>query len=110
VQIPEDVIYPLQAAMEQWTDQRVISAEDLEDLLLFVLYMPKVTSRMGVKLQGFTCRQKQGQYLMTIKAKEEGVPLVVFITGESTIGCMSRFLNLWERDRLSWTKDRYPWI
>jgi len=96
--------------MEQWTDGRVIGAVDLENLLLFVLYGPKVLSRIGIEIQGFVIRQKHEQTLLTVKAKEGDTPLVVFITSDSTTGCMVRFLDLLESDKLTWVKDRYPWI
>lgn len=108
--IPDDILYPVQAAMEQWTDGRVIRAVDLENLLLFLLYVPKVLSQLGTTFQGFVSRQKQGQTLMTVKAKEGSTPLVVFVTSDTTIGCMVRFLDLLENDKLNWVKDRYPWI
>lgn len=96
--------------MEQWTDSRVIDAIDLENLLLFLLYVPRVLSQLGITFQGYVSRQKQGQTLMTVKAREKGTPLVVFVTSGSTIGCMVRFLDLMERDRLTWVRDRYPWV
>lgn len=110
MEIPSEYLYPVQAAMEQWEDGRVIGQVDLENLLLFLLYMPKVLSQMGIQMKGFVSRQKQGQTLMSVKAKEGDTPLVVFVTSDTTIGCMVRFLDLMENDRLTWVKDRYPWI
>lgn len=108
--ILQEYTYEIEAALEQWTDQRVITALELQDLLLFLLYVPKVLSQSGVRMDGFTCRQKNGQRLLTVKAKEDGTPLVAFVTAASTTSCMSRFLNLLEDDKLTWVKDRYPWI
>jgi hypothetical protein len=108
--IGEEILYPVQAALEQWTDQRVIGAVDLENLLLFVLYVPKVLSQIGLRYQGFVSRQKNGQTLLTVKATEGETPLIVFVTSDTTTGCMVRFLDLLEHDRLSWVRDRYPWI
>lgn len=110
MEIPTEYLYPVQAAMEQWEDQRILSAVDLENLLLFVLYVPKVLSQLGMRHQGFVCRQKQGQHLLTVKVREGETPLVVFVTSDTPTGCMVRFLDLLERDKLSWVKDRYPWI
>lgn len=109
MEIDTNILYPVEAAIEQWTDQRVIEALDLQTLLLFVLYVPKVLSQTGVRFDGYVARQKQGQILLTVKAKENGTPLVVFVTAPTTIACMSRFLDLLEDDRLSWVRDRYPW-
>lgn len=110
MEIPTEYLYPVQASVEQWTDGRVIGAVDLENLLLFVLYVPKVLSQLGMTYNGFICRQKLQQTLMTVKAKEGETPLVVFITSDNTTGCMVRFLDLLESGKLSWVKDRYPWI
>lgn len=106
--IAQKDIYEVQAAMEQWTDGRVIPAPDLEALLLFLFYIPKTLSQFGMSLRAFSFRQKHGQTLMTAKAKESDTPLVVFITANTPTGCIVRFLNLLEDDRLMWVKDRYP--
>lgn len=108
--IPEDCLYEVQAAMEQWTDSRVIPAADLESLILFLFYLPKVLSQFGTRFLGFSSRQKNGQTLLTVKACEGDTPLVVFVTSDTTTGCMVRFLDLLEGDRLNWVKDRFPWI
>lgn len=108
--IEPEVLHPVQAALEQWTDERIIRAGDLENLLLFFLYVPKVLSQIGMRYQQHSCRQKNGQTLLTIKVREGDTPLIVFVTSDTTIGCMTRFLDLLEDDRLNWVKDRYPVI
>lgn len=110
MQIPQEYIYECEAAIEQWTDSRVISPSELQNLLLFLLYVPRVFSQCGHTLLGFSFRQKHGQYLMTIKCTEGETPLVVFVTSDTPIGCMFRFLDLMEDDRLTFVRDRYPWI
>lgn len=109
MEIPTEYLYPVQAAMEQWEDGRIIGATDLENLLLFVIYAPKVLSQSRVTVDGWVCRQKQDQWLLTVKARENETPLVVFITSDTPTGCMVRFWDLFENDRLKWVKDRYPW-
>lgn len=107
--IPTKIEDELAAAMEQWTDKRVIDDDDLEDLLLFVVYGPSVLSQSGYHLGGYTCRQKNDQWLLTVKVTESSIPLVVFITGQTPTACIRQFWRLWENDRLKWSKDRYPW-
>lgn len=109
MEIPQAVLYELQAATEQWTDKRVIDDEDLEDLLMFVLYSPKVLSQSGMRLAGWTCRQKDDRYLLTVKVLEGGTPLVVFVTGDTPMACIRQFWRLWENDRIRWSRDRWPW-
>lgn len=108
--IAQEVLYPVQAALEQWTDQRIIDDRRLESLLLFLIYGQKVLSQIGMKLKGFSCRQKQDQWLLTVKGTENETPLVVFITSQTPTGSIEKFLDLLERDRLSWVRDKFPWI
>lgn len=110
MEIPTEYLYPVQAAMEQWEDGRVIGSVDLENLLLFVTYGQKVLSQSHTTLDGFVFRRKLDQWLLSVKAHEGETPLVVFITSDTTTGCIVRFWDLYENDRLKWVKDRYPWI
>ena len=108
--IPQEVLYPLEAAMEQWTDKRIIDDSDLEDVLLFLLYGPIVLSQNGQRLDGYTFRHKKEQWLLTVKVKEGQTPLVVFITAATPTACVRRFWSLYDNDRLSYVRDKYPWI
>lgn len=110
MELTQEYLYAVQAATEQWTDQRVIDSVDLENLLLFWVYGPKVLSQSGVQFRGAVFRHKGDQTLMTVKAQENGTPLVVFVTSQNPISCVSRFWDLLEDDRLVWRKDKYPWI
>ena len=108
--LSEDLWYEVEAATEQWTDSRVVNQEDLEHLLFFWYYMPKAFSQNKMKFLGCVFRQKGDQWLMTVKAKENSTPLVVFVTSGTTTGCMRRFISLVEDDRVAWVRDKYPWI
>jgi hypothetical protein len=108
--IPEEFLFPVQAALEQWTDQRVIRDDALESLLLFECYLHGILYQSGVRLDGYVFRQKQGQWLLTIKAHQGETPLVVFITSDNPTSCRSKFLDLLEDERLTWVRDKYPWI
>lgn len=94
--------------MEQWTDKRLIDDMDLEDLLLFVLYASKVLSQNQMRLKGYSFRQKAGQWLFTVKVREGDTPLVVFITAPEPTSCIRRFWRLYEDDKLSFVRDKYP--
>lgn len=100
--------YEVAAALEQWTDQRVIHADDLETLLLWWLYVPNELSQFGFKLRGFTFRQREGMWLLTVKVEESGAPLVVFLTSATTTGCIRLFVSQLAGDRLSWVRDKFP--
>lgn len=108
--IAPEVLYPIQAAMEQWTDKRIMDDRRLESVLLFLLYLPKVLSQISIKYSGFACRQKQDMWLLTVKGFEGKTPLVVFISSATPSGCMEKFIDLLEQERLSWVRDKFPWI
>lgn len=105
--VPNKVDLELSAALEQWTDQRVISADDLYDLLALMVHHHLVFVNSGHSLTAFSFRQKSDQWLLTVKVKESGTPLVVFVSGENPTGCVRRFFNLYVGDKLSWVRDKY---
>lgn len=105
-----DCIYEIEAATEQWTDHRVIHVEDLEDLLYFWSYVPKVCSQLGLQFKGFQLRHKRDLWLLTVKVMESGTPLIVFLSAATTMGCVRLFVSQLQDDRVNWRKDKYPWI
>lgn len=108
--LPDKDLYELEAAMEQWTDNRLIHSDDLEDLLAFLLYLPAVLSQSGLKYHGFSCRQQNGATRLMLKASENGTPLVAFVTAPTTTHSIVRTLDLLLEDRIRWNRDKYPWI
>lgn len=105
--IPDQVDLELCAALEQWTDKRVITDDDLYDLLAFSLYLRSILVNSGYTPTGHSFSQRNGQTLLALKAAQNGVPLVVFVTANDTIGCVRKFWDLWVHDRLTWVKDKY---
>ena len=89
-------------------DEEVIG--DFHQVWTFLDYVRDVLSQSGMSYKGFVVRQEWDNVTMTVKANESGVPLVAFITSATTRGCMRKFLELFERGRLQWHKDKYPWI
>jgi len=108
VNIPDRVDLELGAALEQWCDQRVIDYSDLEGLLMLHIYGQSVFSQNGLKLTGISFRWKQDSWLLTVKVRENGIPLVGFITAQTTTACVSRLWTLLLGDRLHWAKDKFP--
>ena len=101
--------YELDEAMDNWTDNRVVHRDDVQDLLFFHLYIQKAMSQFGMRYRGHVCRQQSDGCLLTVKAMENSTPLVVFVTSGTTIGSMSKFVDLLLAERLSWRRDKYPW-
>jgi len=44
---------------------------------------------------------------MVVKVSEKDIPLVVYITADDPTGCIFRFWNMWEQDRLNFSRDKY---
>ncbi|MGB7033874.1 MAG: hypothetical protein WBF29_20740 [Syntrophobacteria bacterium] len=108
--VDSQVTQELEAAMEQWTDMRVMHVDDLYDLLLFHSYGQKVLSQNGLTLMGHQVRRKNGQWLLTVKVTQNDTPLIAYITSGTPTGCIRLFVTQLETDRLRWSQDRYPWI
>lgn len=110
MELPADILYPLQAACEQWNDHRVVHGDDVVDVLLFVCFLEKVMLKLDRQLAGFQIRQKNGSWLLTVKTLQYEVPHVVFVTRPNPTDCIRVFWELYESDRLHWCPDRYSWI
>lgn len=97
-----------------WIDNAAAAAgqprAELVDLILFTTYIHEILSHFSLGFCGCSFRHNRTDVLMTVKAVDGGTPLVVFVTSATATGCISKFLDLLETDRLSWVKDRYPWI
>jgi hypothetical protein len=89
-------------------DARTI--QSVKDILLWSYYGPEVLSQFGMGCHGWIFRQYRTHVLMTVKAVESGTPLVAFVSGSSTIGCVEQMFDLLFSERLKWQKDKYPWI
>lgn len=81
---------------------------DVWNLLMWGLYGQRVLSQYGYGVYSWMFRQQNGNTQLVIKATEDGVPLVAFITASGTMGCIEQMFSLLESDRLRWQKDQYP--
>jgi hypothetical protein len=109
VDILETCTMEIQACTEQWTDNRVIHIDDLEDLLTFWIYLPRLLSQSGLRYKGYQLRQRDGSWLLVVKATQGDTPLVVFLTSATPTGCVRLMVSQIEDDRLKWVRDKYPW-
>lgn len=89
-------------------DARAI--ERTKDILLWSLYGQNVLSQFGMGLSGWVFRQYRTHVLLTCKVLESGTPLVAFVSGSSTTGCIEQMFDSLYSERLKWQKDKYPWI
>jgi hypothetical protein len=83
---------------------------DTYDLLVWGHYGQDVFSQFGYGVYSWTFRQRNGSHQLVIKATEESIPLVAFVTSATTIGCVQKALDLLYKGGLKWQKDRFPSI
>ena len=98
------------ALMDKLADRDKVTVEQVFDLLQWGFYGQDVFSQFGLGVSGYVFRQRPGSVMLTVKAVEDGVPLVAFVTSATTTGCIEHLFYLLESDRLKWQRDRYPWI
>ena len=100
----------LEALMDQALDGDPEAFRYVYSPFAFIEYVQDVLSQIGLGYCGFVCRRRDGMVLMSVKVTEGGVPLVGYITSATTRGCMDQFLRSLKNSRVTWHKDRYPWI
>lgn len=84
--------------------------EVVGDLLLWGFYGQDVFSQFGYGLCGWVFRQQRDFCVATIKVVENGVPLVAFVSSTTPRGSIRKAIDLLYQQRLSWQKDKFPWI
>lgn len=82
----------------------------VEDLLILCEYGHKVLSQFSMGLCGYTFRHNHANTLLTVKVTEGDTPLVAFVTAPTTVGCVSKFIDLLFANKVKWQRDKYPWI
>lgn len=95
-------------SLRDWTDQRFATREDLFCMAMFHLYIVNLLEAYGWSYRGHSYRYRLPLGNLVVKATINGVPMVVFTTGATTISCIRIFFRKMEEDRLMWVKDKYP--
>lgn len=98
------------ALIDRIADRDKSAIDSVFDLLTWGHYGHLVFSQFGYRLDGYVFRQSPGGVVSTVKVNESGVPLVGFVSAASTMGCISKMLDLLWAERVKWQKDKYPWI
>lgn len=98
------------AIIDQLASKDKKAVDDCFDLLTWGWYGQQVLSQFSMGLSGYVFRQLPGSVRMSVKVVESGIPLVGFINSGTTTGCVRQFYDLLWDSRVSWSKDKYPWI
>lgn len=103
----EDRVWHIIERLEE-RDKRYIDSNF--DLLTWAWYGQEALSQFDLGLSGWVFRQQRESVRATVKVVESAVPLVAFITSGTTTGCIRQFYDLLWADKVTWQKDKYPWI
>lgn len=94
-------------ALEQWTDNRVLSHEDLRAMVLFDVYMLNLAEADGWSYDGHSITIALPMSRLVVRGTLDGIPHVVFSSGRTTTACKRAFLRKMEEGWLEWQVDRY---
>lgn len=94
-------------SLEGYNDHRLLSKDELEAVLWYVVYIFDETLKFGGDWTGVSFSQKDLIVLMVSRREYEGTPQVVFVTGRTTADCMRIFRNRFVNGTLNWFRDKF---
>lgn len=94
-------------ALAGWEDERFVSRQQLWGLTMFFLYLVNLSEADGWEYNGHSVKIASPMCTLTVKARIEGVPYVVFTSGRTITGCVRMFIRKLEEGLLEWRPDQY---
>lgn len=96
-----------QLALEQWTDNRSISADMADILLWFHLHLYADLSTWQCTYRGHSFASRDDEVLLVLKVTQKGIPRVVFVSHIDTIRCVSKLRRLLRDGGVKFYDDKY---
>lgn len=94
-------------ALEGWTDQRFVTAEEIRTMTMFIVYLVNLAEAKGWVYRGHSWKDSEYLGCLVVKAVVDGVPSVVFTNAKTPVIGMRIFLRKLEGDFLEWIGDKY---
>ena len=94
-------------ALEAWTDSRFISAEQIETLAMFHLYLVNIAEADGWAYAGHSVKVGTPMCCLTVKSWHGDIPMVVFTNAQTTTACIRIFMRKLQGGFLEWRPDKY---
>ena len=94
-------------ALEQWSDERFVTREQIDDLSMFSLYLVNLSEDDGWSYYGHSYKRGSPMGCLVVKADIEGVPQVVFTSGRTYPACVRIFLRKLREGWLEWREDKF---
>lgn len=106
---PSDTEYvkAFRKSLEGWTDHRFVTAEQIEDLAMFHLYLVNLAEADGWAYHGHSVTEGTPMCRLVVRGAVDGTPSVVFTSGRTTMGCVRTFLRKMKEGWLEWSVDKY---
>lgn len=102
-----EYVKEFRASLEDWTDSRFLSREQVETAAMFLLYLVNLAEADGWTMDGWSWKESPYLGCLVVKATVAGIPSVVFTNAKTPISGMSIFLRKLDHGLLEWVKDRY---
>lgn len=102
-----ETIVEFDKSVEGWTDQRLLSREDLKTLTMFTMYLVNLAEHDGWVYRGHSWKESSHLGCLVVKAIVDGVPSVVFTNAKTLVCGMRIFLRKLEGEFLEWVPDRF---
>lgn len=93
--------------LEVWTDSRIISAADIETWYRFNVYLVNLAEQDGWVYDGHSFTVKHPMSTLVVRGTIDGIPHVVFSSGQTATHCMRAFVRKMGEGWLEWQVDRY---
>ena len=91
----------------QWTDEPIVSQEDISVWYRFIEYLVNLSEADGWVYTGHSLTVGTPMSRLVVRAEIDGIHHVVFTSGRTTTGCMRAFLRKMHEGWLEWSVDKY---
>lgn len=94
-------------SLKAWTDHRFVSADQLEALAMFYLYLVNLAEEDGWAYAGHSMKLGTPMCCLVVKSWHDDIPMVVFTNARTPVGCIRIFLRKLDQGLLEWMKDKF---
>jgi len=95
------------AAIEQWSDGRIVDAAWLDVAIWFFQHSYADFVNLDCELIGFSLRQKHRDWLLVVKVLQGGTQRVGFVSSINPIRCMRKLRDMMRAGELRLMDDRF---
>lgn len=102
-----ETIERFEESLQDWTDERFVSREQLKTMAMFHLYLVNLADHQGWVYRGHSWKESQYLGCLVVKAVVDDIPSVVFTNAKTSTAAMRIFLRKLEGDFLEWIVDKF---